>query len=374
MKISRALFSFVLLACVAGLRAQPTFTGLTMISPSGASNSYGVAINASGQVLVRGDNYSAILWSAGTSTQITNGFYASGEVTVQEHGALNDSGQVVGYALDESDETRYFVWSSSGGMTEVSIGDLAEVKAINNSGSVVGQAAGNGFIWNNGSTTDLTTLYNNGSYAHDINSSGQVVGRAYDSNNDDVAVRWESNGDMTLIGSGYMSAINDSGHTVGSNYDDESEATRAIYWDGTNIISLGALGATDDSYAYGINNLGDIVGNNEGGQDEAFLYTSGVMYNLNTLAASFLVPQDGTVGFTRLESAIGINDAGQIVGIGKYFDGNDVYDRAYFLNTVSAVPEPSTYAAIFGALALGFVVWRRRQQAKPKTSAPAITA
>ncbi|MDI1250700.1 MAG: PEP-CTERM sorting domain-containing protein [Lacunisphaera sp.] len=31
--------------------------------------------------------------------------------------------------------------------------------------------------------------------------------------------------------------------------------------------------------------------------------------------------------------------------------------------TTAAIPEPSTYAAIFGALALGFVAYRRRQQA-----------
>lgn len=30
--------------------------------------------------------------------------------------------------------------------------------------------------------------------------------------------------------------------------------------------------------------------------------------------------------------------------------------------TVTAIPEPSTYAAIFGLLALGFLVWRRRAQ------------
>lgn len=359
------LLQLALLTGVAGLHAQPTFTGLTMLSPSGADHSYGTAINASGQVLVRGDNYTAMLWSAGTSTLIANDFYSSGEVTIPERGGLNNSGQVVGYALDSSDENRYFVWSSGGGMTPISVGDIVEVKAINNSGSVVGQAAGNGFVWTNGSPTALTTPYNNGSYAHDINSSGQVVGRAYDSDWNDVAVRWESNGDMMVIGSGYFGAINDSGHAIGSNYDNESDTTRAIYWDGTTTTSLGALGATDDSYAYGINNLNDVVGNNEGGQDRAFLYTSGTMYDLNALAADFLVPQDGmTVGFTRLESAIGINDAGQIVGTGKYFDGNDVYDRAYFLNTVSAVPEPSTYAAIFGALTLGAVIWRRRARAK----------
>jgi hypothetical protein len=31
------------------------------------------------------------------------------------------------------------------------------------------------------------------------------------------------------------------------------------------------------------------------------------------------------------------------------------------LASVTAVPEPSTYAAIFGALALGFVAYRRRR-------------
>ena len=365
MKSFRLLLPFALFACVPGLHAQPTFTGLTMINPNGASNSYGVAINASGQVLVRGDNYTAILWSAGTSTQIANDFYSSGEVSVPERNALNDSGQVVGYALDAADENRYFVWSSGSGMTEVSVGDIVEVQAINNFGSVVGQAANNGFVWSNGSTTALTTPYNNGSYAYAINSSGQVLGRAYDSDWNSVAVRWESNGDMTLIGDlgmGFVGAINDSGHVVGGNYHQGSGSTRATYWDGTTTTFLGAFGATDDSGAYGINSLGDVVGYNEGGQDEAFLYTSGAMYNLNTLAASFLVPQDGmSVGFTRLESAIGINDAGQIIGIGLYFDGTEVYNRAYLLNTLTAVPEPSTYAAIFGALALGFVMWRRRR-------------
>jgi hypothetical protein len=33
------------------------------------------------------------------------------------------------------------------------------------------------------------------------------------------------------------------------------------------------------------------------------------------------------------------------------------------LASVSAIPEPSTYAAIFGAAALGFAVWRRRRGA-----------
>lgn len=51
----------------------------------------------------------------------------------------------------------------------------------------------------------------------------------------------------------------------------------------------------------------------------------------------------------------------------KFFGTNTAYygnlDTSYFTlsQTVTAVPEPSTYAVIFGALALGFVAYRRRK-------------
>ena len=51
----------------------------------------------------------------------------------------------------------------------------------------------------------------------------------------------------------------------------------------------------------------------------------------------------------------------------KFFGTNTAYegnlDTSFFTlsKTVTAVPEPSTYAVIFGALALGFVVYRRRK-------------
>jgi hypothetical protein len=44
-------------------------------------------------------------------------------------------------------------------------------------------------------------------------------------------------------------------------------------------------------------------------------------------------------------------------------DGFAVYATASQLTIASAIPEPSTYAAIFGAAALGFAVWRRRRGA-----------
>jgi len=52
----------------------------------------------------------------------------------------------------------------------------------------------------------------------------------------------------------------------------------------------------------------------------------------------------------------------QLVGI-RFADYGNAFgqiDAAGFI-TPSAIPEPSTYAAIFGAAALGFAVWRRRR-------------
>ena len=45
----------------------------------------------------------------------------------------------------------------------------------------------------------------------------------------------------------------------------------------------------------------------------------------------------------------------------NYNDGTLNQSYATLSSTVTAVPEPSTYAVIFGALALGFVVYRRRK-------------
>lgn len=62
----------------------------------------------------------------------------------------------------------------------------------------------------------------------------------------------------------------------------------------------------------------------------------------------------------------GLFDPTQITGwsIGGGNVGIAAYNMTFEnMVMVAAIPEPSTYAAIFGALALGFVAYRRRQQA-----------
>lgn len=362
---SRWLLPVTLFACAAGLHAQPTFSSLTVMNPGNANGSSAIAINASGQILIEDRNDNLYLWSNGAATQITNGF-GSGRVSAPVHG-LNDSGQVVGFA--ENDEDRhYFVWSSGTGMTEFFVGDIDEVQGLNNSGAIVGRAANNGFVFSGGSTTALVNPYSNGngSTAYAINSSGQVAGVVFDENFSGSAVRWESNGDVTVIadlGLVFVADINDSGHVVGGSYDEVTEAFVAYYWDGTSMISIGSLNPGDETGALAINGLGDVVGYNEGFNDQAILYTSNTLYDLNELAADFLVDmEDGIAGFVRLDYANDINDAGQIVGTGLYYDGFDVFETGFFLDNTSAIPEPASAAALTGLGALSLAATRRRRR------------
>ena len=45
------------------------------------------------------------------------------------------------------------------------------------------------------------------------------------------------------------------------------------------------------------------------------------------------------------------------------YDDFRLYDGVLDTDALSAIPEPSTYAALFGLLAIGFVAWRRRRRA-----------
>ena len=51
---------------------------------------------------------------------------------------------------------------------------------------------------------------------------------------------------------------------------------------------------------------------------------------------------------------------------GGYFDlnlvGNTVIHFTATSLTISAIPEPSTYAAVAGAMMLGVALWRRRER------------
>ena len=62
-------------------------------------------------------------------------------------------------------------------------------------------------------------------------------------------------------------------------------------------------------------------------------------------------------------------DLNNVVGLGIWFDnvraGDATSGMGFYVTDIqlTAIPEPRTYAALFGLLALGAVVWRRRKTA-----------
>ncbi|HYL72386.1 MAG TPA: HAF repeat-containing protein, partial [Candidatus Dormibacteraeota bacterium] len=111
--------------------------------------------------------------------------------------AINDAGQVVGWAQTASDATHAFLYSS-GRMTDLggyNIDTVAE--AINLSGTIVGQTYGvdatgapfyHAFIYSGGRFQDLNSLVAPGfgwvlTDATGINDSGQIVCDGYNSTN-----------------------------------------------------------------------------------------------------------------------------------------------------------------------------------------------
>jgi probable HAF family extracellular repeat protein len=251
--------------------------------------------------------------------------------------AVNASGLIVGESL-AGDTTRAFAYDGSMHALAGLGGSYAGARAVNDSGQIAGYAKTrpgpeHAVLWNraaNGTWTlsdigllpgDLT------GGAQGMNARGQVVGYSNDSDYLSHAFLWTptspnaSSGSMTALGAlpgeEYASAygINASGVVVG-----EAQIgtdAHAFMW--TPSRPNGAVGVMKDigtlggswSRANAINSAGDVVGVAEAAGpdhfDFAFLYRNGTMYDLNGV-----LPSD--VQGVALTVAYGITDSGQIVG------------------------------------------------------------
>ena len=87
------------------------------------------------------------------------------------------------------------------------------------------------------------------------------------------------------------------------------------------------------------------------------------IYRNNTLLWSVNSTNDGTSSLTQTEGTYNISQnftAGDTVTFYMFSNGANQGDEIAFNGTLDLVPEPETYALIFGGLALGFVMLRRR--------------
>jgi probable HAF family extracellular repeat protein len=171
--------------------------------------------------------------------------------------------------------------------------------------------------------------------AYGINSSGQVVGSAFN-NGATHAFLWQSGSGMQDLGtletgvSSEAYGINDGGRVVGYSNLTGTSGHHAFLWQsGSGMQDLGTLAGTNSgasSTATGINRSGQVVGYSDtwysglqppATPPETFLWQSGSgMSNLG----SFEGPSGGSDSLNS--QAAGINDNGQAVGFSEFYNGH----------------------------------------------------
>ena len=244
---------------------------MTDLGSLGGLYSQGAAINGSGEVV----GYSAGKDTGTGGEFLWNGRNMKPLSAPAEAYGINDSGQIAGQCRNSMFLQGYAcVVSSNGAITAlpesnpaieclyintIIPANIPAAVAINNNGQVLGNcfnsAGGLAVLWTNDTPAVLPTLGGVASSGTAISSNGQVVGTSQTSTGAEDGFLW-SNGTMTDLGSNFSpAAVNDSGVIVGG---------QSVYSGGT-LQNLNNLIPAASPYqiqsATGINDNGQIVAN-----------------------------------------------------------------------------------------------------------------
>jgi MYXO-CTERM domain-containing protein len=112
----------------------------------------------------------------------------------------------------------------------------------------------------------------------------------------------------------------------------------------------------------GINSDGSVIALDWGGTGGgSFIHNASGWHNLADVVTSAGI---GMTGWSEL-SVLGLLEDGTPVWSSGVHNGNTqgfiMEFSAGYLDSVSAIPKPSTYATLAGAAALGLAAWRRRR-------------
>jgi probable HAF family extracellular repeat protein len=239
---------------------------MTDLGTLGGTFSEGVAINGSGEVV----GLSAPKSPGDDGVFLSNGHGMHQLSAPAAVYGINDSGQIVGQCrVTMLLQNFACVVGSNGAITALPEsnpnieclkintipGITPAAVAINNTGQILGNCFGGVVVWANDTPTALPTLGGGSATGTAINNNGQVVGTSATSTGAEDGFLW-SNGTMTDLGSNFApAAVNDSGVIVGGQF---------VYSNGT-LQNLNNLIPAGSGYqiqnATGINDNGQIVAN-----------------------------------------------------------------------------------------------------------------
>jgi probable HAF family extracellular repeat protein len=195
----------------------------------GDNRSFAFGVNDSGQVvgssdLVTGNQFTnqhTFIWQAGVFTDLG---LPSGYVDSSPN-AINSDGDVVGYLTNPSGQRSAYLYQNGQFITLNSLlppgsgWDLTDAQDLNNSDEVVGfgylNGVGHGFLYSNGSITDLGTDF---ASSQAINDEGQIVGGDFLWSNGVITSLGGITappGDYDIASQTVALAINDLGEVVG---------------------------------------------------------------------------------------------------------------------------------------------------------------
>jgi probable HAF family extracellular repeat protein len=259
-------------------------TGATQIGLSG-TNSGGTAINASGDVVGAGDpshsgNLQAFNWRPAQGVQWLGTL--GGELSAA--GGINASGAVVGLSYTSTNLQHAFLWTQAAGIQDItptltSVGG-ATATAINTSNQAAGYYFPNGarttmgFTWTQAG--GLQAFGPAGTLAFAINDAGTVVGQAPNANSNKHAFSYTAAGgvkDLGTLGGSSSSAlsINNNNWIVGNSLTNNGTGfLHGFLWTPTggmqDFITLAGFSANEATYSASVNDSGVVaVSTNKGG-------------------------------------------------------------------------------------------------------------
>jgi probable HAF family extracellular repeat protein len=242
---------------------------------------------------------------------------------------INAAGQVIGSSYSGDGKPDYGFLYSNGTLSNIGSlsGGSTHAMNVNGAGQVVGNSAvgsaSHAFLYSGGTLLDLGTLGGQNSSANGINDGGLIGGAADLANGSSHAFLY-SGGQMRDLGTlggrtSTASEINNGGMLTGWS-DVAGGFVHAFVYANNAMADIGTLAGQDNySQAYAINNQGQVVGSSgfeESAFTHAFIYANGKMTDIG-----------GALGVSS--DAFGINDLGQVVGRAYYGPGGGLRGFLY---------------------------------------------